>query len=73
MALSKKHYETFAARIQQQLNGSFLDYDVTTVEGRMALIGAQDALKGLAKSLATTFSYDNPRFDRERFLKACGF
>lgn len=34
MALSKKHYETFAARIQAQLNSSF---------------------------------------DRERFLKACGF
>ncbi len=26
-----------------------------------------------ARNLATYFEKDNPRFDREKFLKACGF
>jgi hypothetical protein len=73
MALSKKHYETFAARICVQLGEAELDYDQTTIEGRAALRGAREQIKGLAQGLATTFAWDNPRFARARFLAACGF
>jgi hypothetical protein len=33
---------------------------------------AQEAIEGLARSLATKLQSDNPRFDRARFLDACG-
>ena len=33
---------------------------------------AIDALAFLARDLAATMARDNPRFDRARFLKACG-
>ena len=29
-------------------------------------------MRWIATGLATKFSAENPRFDRERFLKACG-
>jgi hypothetical protein len=32
-----------------------------------------DKLRWLAKSLCIEFRRDNPRFDRRRFLTACGF
>jgi hypothetical protein len=31
-----------------------------------------EAVVGLARSLAFRFQMDNPRFDRARFLDACG-
>lgn len=31
-----------------------------------------DELQKIAESMADIFSQDNPRFDRSRFLKACG-
>ena len=31
------------------------------------------ALRAMASHLANQFADDNPRFDRDRFLKACGF
>ena len=31
------------------------------------------ALREIAQALAIQFKQDNPRFDRERFLIACGF
>jgi len=33
---------------------------------------AQDAIDGLARSLASKLAQDNDRFDRARFLVACG-
>jgi len=35
--------------------------------------GWHDALKGVAERLAEYFRSENPFFDREAFLKACGF
>lgn len=31
-----------------------------------------DALRGAARGIADVFAADNPRFDRDRFLAACG-
>lgn len=33
---------------------------------------SQEAIDGLARSLATKLQADSPRFDRARFLVACG-
>jgi hypothetical protein len=33
---------------------------------------AQEAIDGLARSLASKLAGDNPRFNRETFLTACG-
>lgn len=33
---------------------------------------AQDAIDGLARSLSSKLQADNDRFDRARFLNACG-
>jgi hypothetical protein len=33
---------------------------------------AQDAIDGLARSLSSKLQADNDRFDRARFLDACG-
>jgi len=33
---------------------------------------AQEAIDGLARSLASKLAQDNARFDRARFLDACG-
>lgn len=44
--------------------------------GMAATIGpkksAQDAIRLAAIDIAATMANDNPRFDRARFLKACG-
>lgn len=32
-----------------------------------------EALRELALELSREFKADNPRFDKEKFLKACGF
>ena len=36
-------------------------------------LASANALKDIALSLGTEFISVNPRFDRKRFLKACGF
>jgi len=37
------------------------------------IVATRTALYDVAKSLANTFYDDNPRFDRKRFMVACGF
>lgn len=37
-----------------------------------AMDGAEYARKCIAHNIALALATDNPRFDRERFLKACG-
>jgi hypothetical protein len=70
MALSKKHYEQFAYRFDQrrQLIAA-VDNGLTQHERDVAL----EALQGLARTMCIDFALDNANFDRERFLKACGF
>ena len=57
--MSRKHYIEVAKVIQDQ----------------MLLNGGQrteTVLKAVAESLADMFKQDNPRFDRSRFMDACG-
>ena len=57
--MTKKHYEAIAGILRYHLE----TYDVVTSYPEMVKI---------AESLAGYFESDNPRFDRVRFLKACG-
>lgn len=72
MALSKKHYEQIAYSFKQQIDA------IAAAKAEFYLVSDQDIaatryLRQLAEKLALDFAIDNPRFDRERFLKACGF
>jgi hypothetical protein len=57
----KKIAEIFNDRVGDGFTGE--DYDR----------GWHDALKGAAERLAEYFGSENPFFDRQAFLKACGF
>lgn len=58
--MSKKHYNAIAAAIREEIDSSLPR-------------GARDmAAKRIAVRLCETFMADNPRFDRDRFLTACG-
>lgn len=54
--MTRKHYAMIAGRIRR----SWL-----TAEDR-------EPVEALARDMAGDFANENPRFDRERFLKTCG-
>lgn len=60
--MSKKHYEAIAAIIASTYRNAALYNDA----------GRLETLETTAARLADYFATDNPRFDRERFLAACG-
>lgn len=72
MALSKKHYEAFAERFQQQLMDLDLRHDSFIID-EDSYSEAYKNLNELAAKFAMTLGWDNPRFDKLRFLAACGF
>lgn len=55
--MTKKHYEAIARSIKGTL-GSYPE--------------SIQAMRMLTVYLASTFEVENPRFDREKFLTACG-
>ena len=66
MSMSQKHYATIADKVSSHtvshiLEGTPAPRIVSCVEVRR-----------FAHALADYFEQDNPRFDRERFLEACG-
>lgn len=61
--MTKKHFEAIAAILN-----SF--YIVPRGVPSRALEAA--AVSGIAEEMADLFAQENPRFDRARFLKACG-
>lgn len=80
MPMTKKQYEAIARDIRVQMNNVECDLMLSTrnpVEAerhelrRKFNYGARQ-IEGLAYSLAATFAIENPRFDRARFLAACG-
>ncbi len=47
----------------------------STIKARIedpSSLGARACVRGLAADFADQFAASNPRFDRERFMKACG-
>jgi hypothetical protein len=61
--MSKKHYIAIAAAIWDELHGP-LAMQRTPDEA--------DGIRRMARRLTQVFWSDNPRFDRKRFLDACG-
>lgn len=59
MALSKKHYETFAERFQQQLTDLDLRHD-SFITDEDSYDEAYKSLNELAAKFALTLSWDNP-------------
>jgi hypothetical protein len=59
--VQKKDYELIA-KVLQEMNDKY-DGDDWTVNGTIYLY---------ANSLASAISKDNPKFDYEKFMKACG-
>lgn len=60
--LTKKDYELIANQFDMELFQLRHEYDTGEVE----------AVERLAKRLATRLQMDNPKFDRDKFLTACG-
>jgi hypothetical protein len=63
--MTRKDYEKFAEMIRyNKANPGIVNADAEN--------GYQIALMDMAQHMADIFRADNPRFDRGRFLKACG-
>ena len=71
--MTRKDYEKIAAAI----NGGTVmmppnHWVLTDQEREGFMAGAKDQLQIIANHIADGCQRDNPRFDRARFLKACG-
>lgn len=61
--MTRKHFEAMAALIRaEQEQPMYEDLSV-----------CREAIRDVALRLSSQFNLENPRFDRERFMKACGF
>lgn len=60
--MSRKDYVAFAAVLKSHID----------LHARNESPSSVQALEWLAGDMAGTLATDNPRFDRARFLKACG-
>lgn len=58
--MTKKDYIALAAALKAEVDGSDNDYRTAGIEAA-------------AKAMASVLRADNPRFDRDKFLAACGF
>lgn len=67
MAMSRKHYREAAEVIREQVEQVKRD-DL----GSIPTAVATDALRAVAAGLAVMFKADNSRFDRYKFMDACG-
>lgn len=65
--MTRKDYVLIAAAFKQELEDRPVD------EAGIYEPIALAAMRATAGRLARMLESDNPRFDRERFLKACGF
>jgi hypothetical protein len=73
MSLTRKHYEQFAHRIANAQADIDRQKDQGVIQTALEAGFARNTLHQLAIGLSVDFALDNPRFDRQRFLKACGF
>lgn len=65
MAMTRKHYQNTA----NTLKSVYQDYSVADSPDPLFHL----AMKSLAGRMAALFEVDNSRFDREKFMDACGF
>lgn len=64
MGMSKKDYVAIAEIVKQAAPASGMPV--------MWQTGCNSAREYISRHLADVMQHDNPRFDRERFLQACG-
>jgi len=73
--MTRKDYEAFANILLIESNANW-EYPPGVGEsfGRAECFrhGYREACKNIAFDLISIFEADNPRFDKERFIKACG-
>jgi hypothetical protein len=65
--MTRKDYELIAGVFAHRINGL-----EARDNGATATAASLFTAKELADAMALQLKQDNPRFDRERFLKACG-
>lgn len=65
--MTRKHYEEIARGIRILMDGHATDRHTAKGAAQVA------TLRSLAHFYADSFSADNPRFDRDRFLVACHY
>lgn len=72
--MTRKDYQRIAEAIRQSAPKETAPMDrYRSIERRISQRIADDFAERIARRLADVFAEDNPRFDRERFLSACGF
>ena len=64
--MTRKDYELIAGAVARSRQASSLTKRAPERQAKA------DALRLVATDLAATLAADNPRFDKERFLAACG-
>ena len=70
MSMTKKHYEAIALAISVDAKLASKDLDANPQDTFAA--GKMYALRSVAGQFAHIAARDNPRFDKSRFLRACG-
>lgn len=64
--MTRQNYQAMADQIADQMEGNPINSSANFI------CGYARATVDMANRMADVFAADNPRFDRERFLKACG-
>lgn len=69
--MTRKDYEAIAREFNDQVSALrvFLAHNDQDLMAKAQLV----AVECMADRLARVFAQDNPRFDRQKFGKACGF
>ncbi|HWV45626.1 MAG TPA: hypothetical protein VN039_06345 [Nitrospira sp.] len=63
--MTRKHYIATAAMFADMMDGM-------SIIGSNFIAGYARAIVDAANNMADIFEADNPRFDRDKFIKACG-
>jgi len=66
--MTKKHFKAFADLLESE---RLLAFTRLTAEGKGGL-PAMNAVEHVAQRMASLLARENPRFDRDKFLTACG-
>lgn len=68
--MTRKEYEMIAAAIREEV--SFLKRNVLEMTPEI-VTARQSSVCAVAVNIAFALAQDNPRFDKDRFMAACGF
>lgn len=69
--MTRKDYIAIAACIKAEWDSRYLDD--SNIRELSAIQTKNRTIYSLHKRIADVFKADNPRFDRDKFEKACGF